>query len=352
MARISAQSFSVVRPIVVVSLLTACHQDFMLHEGKEIWIGDTGVTMDEEGLSVDDTAFSGDDGSDPDDGDGQTGTDGDEGDPDPDPDADESEGIGDDPFGDGSTEEPETEDPPPADDCSETSDLIYVLDKDTAQLSLFDPATNGLTTLGTLDCSSWGTPSSMGVARDGVAYVRYSDQDVFAVDLATLDCTATSYSNSSTGFGSFGMGFATESSTTWRDRLFVANSRQLGLLDPTTWSLTTLGSLPSQAELTGTASGELWGVLPLESPLRVVELDQSSGSVLQTISVATTLNIANLDTFAFAAWDGDFYLFARYYGMGNTTEVYRIERDGSITRVVDELGINVVGAGVSTCAPG
>ena len=99
------------------------------------------------------------------------------------------------------------------------------------------------------------------------------------------------------------------------------------------------------------ASWTLWGVLPLESPLQVVELDHATGSVLQTIRVATTLDITNLDTFAFAAWDGEFYLFARYYGMGNNTEVYQIDRSGNITQVVDDLGINVVGAGVSTCAP-
>ncbi len=243
------------------------------------------------------------------------------------------------------------EDPAPEDDCTETSDLIYVLDKDTSALSLFDPSTLTLSQLGVLDCDTWSSPASMGVARDGVAYVRMSDKEVFEVDLATLDCTSTAYSDRSTGFGSFGMGFATESASTWRDQLFVANARQLGLLDPSTWQITTLGTLPSQAELTGTGAGELFGVLPLESPLTVVELDQSSGAVLSTISVGTTLNIANLDTFAFAAWDGEFYLFVRYYGMGNTTEVHRIERDGSITRVVSELGINVVGAGVSTCAP-
>ncbi len=248
----------------------------------------------------------------------------------------------------GDSEAP-TDDPAPADDCTETSDLIYVLDKDSGSISLFDPASGGLSTLGTPDCDTWSTPASMAVARDGVAYVRMGDNEIFAVTLDTLDCQPTSYRNSS--FGSFGMGFATTAADTWRDTLFIASASALAALDRSTWQPTALGSMPSQGELTGTGSGELWAVLPLASPLELVELDQASGATLRTVRPATTLDIGNLDTFAFAAWGGDFYLFLRFYGMGNSTEVWRIGRDGSMAQVEDELGINVVGAGVSTCAP-
>lgn len=280
---------------------------------------------------------------------------------------DEDEPVGDDPADDDGTavgeddpvdeetpdpdDEPVPDDPAPEDDCDETSDLIYVLDKDSGSISLFDPRTLALTTLGVPDCDSWSTPSSMGVARDGFAYVRYADQEVFVVDVNTLDCAATGYDTSRTGFGSFGMGFATTSAETWRDELFVANSTVVGRLDTTSWQITTLGALPSQAELTGTGAGELWAVLPLESPARIVELNQSTGGVERDIRTDMRLDISNLDTFAFAAWGGEFYLFARYHGMGNSTEVHRLDRSGNSTLVVAELGINVVGAGVSTCAP-
>jgi hypothetical protein len=340
MCSISAQSFTVARPLLAVALLVGCQQDFMLHEKSEIVIGeDTGVTLEESDAPDLDTGFEQEEEDSTGPGDGTA--------------VPEDEAPVDDTTGpdEDEEEEPVEDDPAPEDDCESTSDLIYVLDKDASSLSTFDPDTLTLTTLGTLDCDTWSTPASMGVARDGVGYVRFGDNEVFSVDLETLDCTSTSYSERASEFGSFGMGFATESAHTWRDQLFVANSRQLGRIDPTTWQVTTLGTLPSQAELTGTGDGELWGVLPLESPMTVVELDHATGSVLQTIRVGTTLDISNLDTFAFAAWDGDFYLFARYYGMGSSTEVYRIDRSGSITKVVDELGINVVGAGVSTCAP-
>jgi len=337
MSHISATSFVSTRLLLALPLLVGCGQDFMIHPSDKIVIGqDTGTFLEDDETYPEDTGVEEAPAEADEDGTGSTVPD-DEPAPEPEDDTEE---------------EPEPEaDPAPEDDCTETSDLIYVLDKDSEALFIFDPVSTNLTSLGTLDCDSWGTPASMGVARDGYAYVRFSDQEVFQVDLNTLDCTSTSYSNGSTGFGSFGMGFATPTSSTWRDQLFVANSGQLALLNPTSWQLTTLGTLPSQAELTGTGAGELFGVLPLESPLTVVELDQSSGSVLDTIRVGTTLDIGNLDTFAFAAWDGSFYLFTRTYGMGSTTAVDRIERDGSITSLVSELGINVVGAGVSTCAP-
>lgn len=333
MSHISATSFATFRVAVLLPLLVGCSQDFLLHSGdKALVAGDTGdLATDTEDLEEDDLDTGFDD-EDTDDGDGST--------------------LPDDPEEDPEEAEPEpTEDPAPEDDCTETSDLIYVLDQDSESLWLFDPGTASLTALGALSCDSWSSPASMAVARDGFAYVRYADQEVFQIDLATLACTPTAYSDRSTGFGAFGMGFATPTSETWRDQLFVANARQLGRLDPTTWQLTTLGTLPSQAELTGTGAGELFAVLPLESPLTVVELDQSTGSVRDTVRVGTTLDIANLDTFAFAAYDGSFYLFTRMYGMGNSTAVHRIERDGSISLLAPELGINVVGAGVSTCAP-
>ena len=248
-------------------------------------------------------------------------------------------------------EEPVEEDPPAEDDCEDTSDLVYVIDKESEELFLFHPDTLSLESLGVLDCDYWSTPASMGVARDGVAYVRYADDHVYAVDLETMNCTPTTYGDQPNTFGSFGMGYATQSAKTWRDDLFVANSKQLARLDDTTWTLEQLGRLPSQAELTGNADGELWGFLPLESPAELVQLDKEDGSVLETIKMPSFPDPYDIDTFAFATWDGDFYLFVRTFGMGSSTDVYRVSENGQMTRVLENIGINVVGAGVSTCAP-
>ena len=244
---------------------------------------------------------------------------------------------------------PEEEPPAPEDDCEDTSDLVYVIDRDEEALYLFDPPTGTFSMLGALDCGLWaGTPASMSVSRDGVAYVRYSDQTVYAVDLVTLDCTETSYGS---GFGAFGMGFATDSATTWQDTLYVANSNQLATLDTTTWSLNTVGGLPSQSELTGNAAGELWAMLPLESPAQLVQLDTTDASILTTHHLPGFPNPYDIDTFAFATWGGEFWLFVRTYGMGSSTDVYRVTASGQLTLAVPDSGMDIVGAGVSTCAP-
>ena len=248
-------------------------------------------------------------------------------------------------------EEEEEPDPPAEDDCEDTSDLVYVIDKDSENLYLFHPDTLSLERLGTLDCDYWSSPASMGVARDGVAYVRYSDDSVYEVDLETLQCNPTGYRENQTHFGSFGMGYATNSSSTWRDQLYIANESKVATLDVDSWQVNNLGSLPSQAELTGNAEGELWGFLPLETPAELVQLGKADGQIIETIRMPGFPNPYDIDTFAFATWGGDFWLFVRTSGMGSSTDVYQVTLDGNMTRVVENIGNNVVGSGVSTCAP-
>jgi hypothetical protein len=37
--------------------------------------------------------------------------------------------------------------------------------------------------------------------------------------------------------------------------------------------------------------------------------------------------------------------------MGESTDVYEVDATGTMRQIADRIGINVVGAGVSTCAP-
>ena len=133
--------------------------------------------------------------------------------------------------------------------------------------------------------------------------------------------------------------------------LFLANSKKLAHLDLTTSSMSVVGNLPSQAELTGNADGELWAFLPLESPALLANLDKSDASIISSLKMPSFPNPYDIDTFAFATWDGDFYLFVRTYGMGSSTDVYHVTPAGDVTLLLEDSGLNVVGAGVSTCAP-
>jgi len=54
---------------------------------------------------------------------------------------------------------------------------------------------------------------------------------------------------------------------------------------------------------------------------------------------------------AFAFWGGDFWIFHRANVLEHT-KIYQVKRaDGSMTKAMDDSGYNIVGAGVSTCAP-
>jgi hypothetical protein len=243
----------------------------------------------------------------------------------------------------------DTGEPAPEDDCDETSDLVYVIDRDQESLYLFDPMTLSFAFLGDLDCGTFsGTPASMSVSRDGIAYVRYSDDTVYGVNLETMNCQPTSYNSN---FGSFGMGYSTKSEGTWQDDLYISNTNQVAKLDTNTWNLTPLGQLPSQSELTGNADGELWAMLPLEVPAALMQIDTTTGNTVQKINLSGMPNPMNIDTFAFATWGGDFWLFIRENGMGESTNVYKVASSGAMNKVAVDTGMNVVGAGVSTCAP-
>jgi hypothetical protein len=243
-----------------------------------------------------------------------------------------------------------TIDPPPEDDCDHASDLVYVIDRDSDRLYLFDPTDQSFDFVGDLDCGGWaGSPQSMAVSRDGFAYIRYSDDRVYALDLETMACTSTPYSSGA--FGSFGMGFATDDGSDWRDTLYIANSDKLAALDTGSWALGMLGNMPSQSELTGNAAGELWAFLPLEQPAELVQIDKVTGASLRTFGLAGFPSPYNIDAFAFATWGGEFWLFVREYGMGNTTDLYRVDAAGNLTVAARDTGMDIVGAGVSTCAP-
>ncbi|NCG18393.1 MAG: hypothetical protein GWP91_05180 [Rhodobacterales bacterium] len=239
-------------------------------------------------------------------------------------------------------------DPPAEDDCDHTSDLVYVIDRADEALYLFDPVDQSFDLVGELDCTMWGTPGSMAVSRDGYAYIRYSDDAIYAVDLATMNCAETGFA---AGLGSFGMGYATDQAGTWRDELYIANSSSLATLDTSSWGSSMLGNMSSQSELTGNANGELWAFLPLERPAELVQLDKNTGAELTTRRLSGFPDASNIDTFAFATWGGEFWLFVRSYGMGNSTELYRVDVSGGLTLVTPDTGMDIVGAGVSTCAP-
>lgn len=245
--------------------------------------------------------------------------------------------------------EPTEDEPAPEDDCDHSSDLIYVVSAEGA-LFLFDPTTLALTRLGLPRCPRDGYPNSMAVSRDGTAYVRYSTNKVYAVDVETLACEETAYSDRATQFGTFGMGYASDSADGWQEHLYVANDDTLASLNIESGTLDSLGEIDSLAELSGNGAGELWAFMPLITPPELQQLDKTDATVLDEIELRRLPDASEVYNFAFASWGGEFWLFIGTHD-GVSAGVYRVTMEGEVTQEVADIGVSIIGAGVSTCAP-
>lgn len=254
--------------------------------------------------------------------------------------------------------------------CSEASKLIYVIDQNNSFYK-FDPtiqSPSAFQLVGVLNCAVGEQPNSMSVSREGYAYVLsgrenivfpdgFECQAVNQVDIETADCIApTPFSCGAGGFNKFGMGYATDAVGSTAETLFLGSSSDanFGALDVATGAIDPRGTLPIQGpEFTGNANGELWGFFPYESPPKVMQINKGDGTELQTINLSSLPNVHSglMAAWAFAYWGGSFYIFYMVDPPNSSTQVYKLEYDGTIVNYIPDTGLVVVGAGVSTCAP-
>ena len=262
------------------------------------------------------------------------------------------------------------------DDCIDGLELIYVVDSASILYS-FDPENAtpaAFVQIGTgnLDCVSGGQPFSMSVGRDGYAYVLFQTVlgncvAVNKVSIQTGVCEeAIPFVCGSNGDfpGTFGMGYVTDGPSTIQESLYVTASGQsipaeapaLGILDVSSGQLTsTGGTLPvAGAEFTGNQLGELWGFFPQAGTPAVAEIDKVSGAMIDSVNkyydVSTVITGAP-NSWAFAYWGNAFYIFYKSQADPSTT-VYKVDMSsGSVAPYITDTGHNIVGAGVSTCAP-
>lgn len=259
--------------------------------------------------------------------------------------------------------------------CAAKLDLIYVLSDD-RELWTYDPESNVFAMVGALGCPTADGTFSMGVGRDGKAWVQttYAD-DIFAGtyigDLFVLDvnnpanCTDPGYSPGANDWQHFGMGFVSNSAVDPCDRLYAQHwdgvaggfsegpgYGKLGVFDPAALQVNTLGvNNYNGGELTGTGDGRLYAFAGAPSS-KLVQFDKTNGQAIETIPFN---NFPLTSAFAFAFWGGDFYFFTE----GNVpySKVTKLDYDdsdggGKLLTVVNPMApMRIVGAGVSTCAP-
>jgi hypothetical protein len=238
-------------------------------------------------------------------------------------------------------------------DCPDAAaTFIYVI-SESNNLYSFYPPSGELNLIGTIACPDPGsTPFSMAVDRTGIAYVVFSPSgNLFRVTTATAACEPTTLVPNANFGLTYGMGFSQNDGDAG-ETLYVASdtTESLGTIDVLNgYTLNTIGPFNppiSQAELTGTGAGELFGFWQATGPsAAIVQIDKTTAQVTNSSFVT---DVQQGTGWAFAFWGGEFYTFTA--PNGNTVVNRFNPADNSVVQVATVADI-IVGAGVSTCAP-
>jgi hypothetical protein len=258
---------------------------------------------------------------------------------------------------------------PEGDTCPCVADNadIYVLSS-AGSIWSFDPTDSSFDFITDVSCGGMTDTFSMGVSRKARAWVQYGSGDIFTVDLKDpgTPCKDPGFTNDDPLFPNFGMAFVANSVDDPCDKLYAHSGiapgligpdvGALGVIDPETLVLSEIASIDyAWGELSGTGDGRLFAFQG-DAPPHISEYDKATGEVLGTWPLP---GLDNPDAFAFAFWGGDFYLFMTHtddFGEGDS-QVIHVDFDESegngkaFTTIVDAAPIQIVGAGVSTCAP-
>jgi hypothetical protein len=235
-------------------------------------------------------------------------------------------------------------------DCPDAGDtLVYVLGAKNELYSFFPP-TLGFKPIGTIACQSTSTPNSMAVTRSGIAFTNFLDGELFEISTANAACKPTTYKPDQLGWTTYGMGYA--GIADGGETLYVAGngsimSNGLGFIDTTAFTLGKVAQFqPTQfnCELSGTGAGQLFGFCPFGTGSYVIEIDPASAKVLSSHQLSAG---SSATSFAFAFWGGTFWIFS---GSGNSL-VTNYDPNTQMETNVTHAPIEIVGAGVSTCAP-
>jgi hypothetical protein len=268
--------------------------------------------------------------------------------------------------------------PPANEGCSgAATNFVYVLSIEN-DLYRFAPRAKLFSKIGRLGCRTTLTPNSMAVDHNAVAWVNYYDPSgssqsgvLFRVSTADASCEASPAMTLPPTFFHVGMGFSTDFANPASETLYLAadnqgqNNRYLGKV-AATGAVTSLALFsPTQtyqtldAELTGTGDGRLFAFfislmpgVPGQPMYPSVGLVDKTTAAVQ--SPATMTGVKQPLDWAFSFWGGHFYLYtSQGPGSGNGSDVTDYDpASGAVdSSYMTGIGFDIVGAGVSTCAP-
>ena len=239
--------------------------------------------------------------------------------------------------------------------CPVGTQFIYLVDT-SYNLIRFDPGEksgNSLTKLFHLSCPGVGaSPRSMAVDREANAWVLFHDNTIYKINIETQVCTKVR-DYSPTPWAGGGMAFSLDQVGGSTETLYTANSsaRRFGVIDSTTLDYKDLASYPDyfdhSPELTGTGLAKLFSFSPGSKRQYINEIDKSTGKVVQSYELPGAG--ASVSAWAFAHWGGYFFMFET---IGGSNNIYRYDIvNHKVDTIMEGTPYNVVGAGVSTCAP-
>jgi hypothetical protein len=217
------------------------------------------------------------------------------------------------------------------------AEQAYVLDN-LGTIYRYDPHTARAERLGTPDCGNSNVQWTMTATPD-IAYIVYTDWTLYAVDLATLACSKTSFDPGQLGDnGEFGVAAVGSGPST---RLFVyglptgGGAPVLAVADVGSFALTSVGSIhpappPSSfpVNLTADTAGRLYAYSPGGLVQRI---DPASGAVLQS----RQSDVVTMSTWATIAYTPALYLWAdsRVVGYDLSSGAHTSENDAGILAV-------------------
>jgi hypothetical protein len=186
---------------------------------------------------------------------------------------------------------------------------------------------------------------------------------VYRVSTQDATCEATPSVTLPANWYRVGMGFSTEG-TSNRETLYVAATGDqkgaatngLGSIDVTSFSIANIGQFTGalagqKAELTGTGDGRLFGFFATW-PVQVAQIDKT-GTTQAPVPIT---GLRPPSDWAFSFWGGHFYLYTSQglpvpAGQGSDVTDYDPASGAIDTSYLTGVGFDIVGAGVSTCAP-
>lgn len=256
------------------------------------------------------------------------------------------------------------DEPPPA--CAaEVADSMYLLDVD-AGLHRLSPDTLALDPLGLLQCPGGAFAMAVTIDREGLLWAMMVDDQgsrgIFTIDPETLACNATAFVDPIVeNIGVNTLAFVADAPGSETESLYIGANvggsfdfsipLSLGRVDLATMDMEIVGTadlVPTGyyqiADLTGTGDSRLFGFFAGDTAA-IAELDESDS----TLVTDDLLEIGVGSPWAFAQWAGRLWLFSP---SGGSSQIRAYDpATQAIEQVSDGIGISVVGAAVSTCAP-